>query len=667
MTPRPVSLALALALIACPLLAQQDIDIERGFRAGASYEAATNIDTTNLFNGTVNLAIPLGQTYVVGGTLSYSFSAHYATNAWDAGFHEVDTQKGIEILDYTYPWRHSNAGHSWIVTLGKIQTFPGTDQLVYVAPDGTQHEFYYTLHGSNPAEQPEANVLYTRDGTYLRLKILASTYEIHFPNGHVHSFSKSTGLVNQIEDPFGNYVGVIYSNQTQGDPYPGSTLWTITDSTGRTHKVYFRPTPAYVEDEYGTPVAHESVHRVDLAAFGGSTAQWRFAYENEDSGFTTLSRRCGRRNDPTMKVVNAALLTSITLDGYLQYSMEYRKGDQANCSSAVPMPATSYASGNISKLTLPTGGWIEWMYQRYGFPQTNTAGVATRTIRKDASTILAQTTYELDQVPPAAFYYDVKRTVVEKDATFKTVHYFGACRVAPSPSTCTTGGLYGFPVTTSQSLDGAYLSTEVLEQNSSGDFVSVRKTYRKYEGDYFLTNVQQGQYNQRLSYEKTVYEDGSSASTTSTGFDGLGHYRSVTSTGSWDRQDSRTTYTGFNPNAGEYAVNENHVPTTAFTLPASGARWLLTTFDKERTTESRSGSAAVTSEAKVCFDSLGFLTAHRVYKDFGASPSPSPNDLTAVQISGRRLSVLLGEGVEICGLMDQTPAKIQELSKLFEG
>jgi hypothetical protein len=84
---RRIRFALAVALLlvaAAAISAQQNPDIERGARPGLAYRV-DGLDHTSLFNGTVTLNVPLGQTYTVNGTLSYSFMASYATNAWETG------------------------------------------------------------------------------------------------------------------------------------------------------------------------------------------------------------------------------------------------------------------------------------------------------------------------------------------------------------------------------------------------------------------------------------------------------------------------------------------------------------------------------------------------------------------------------------------------------
>lgn len=123
------------------LAAQQDIDVARGFKPGQSFQGAASIDAVNLFNGTVNVTIPLSQEYRAGA-LSYAFRIRGASGSWDVGHHEVDDPIEPKEYAYTYPWKHANAGLSWFLSLGKIAIIDDPESeydLVYVGPDGTQH------------------------------------------------------------------------------------------------------------------------------------------------------------------------------------------------------------------------------------------------------------------------------------------------------------------------------------------------------------------------------------------------------------------------------------------------------------------------------------------------------------------------------------------------
>src|SRR5213595_3624042 len=74
---RKLCLILTAILVAAALFrsvaarAQESPNKERGVSPGKSYQMG-DLDTVNLFNGTMNLRIPLGQPYSVNGALSYA-------------------------------------------------------------------------------------------------------------------------------------------------------------------------------------------------------------------------------------------------------------------------------------------------------------------------------------------------------------------------------------------------------------------------------------------------------------------------------------------------------------------------------------------------------------------------------------------------------------------
>jgi hypothetical protein len=320
--------------------AQPDPTTERGMRPGLAYRVE-GLDNVNVFNGTMTINIPLGQTYPVNGPLAYSFIASYATNAWESGEHDVDIygSGGVqtETYQYSFPSRYANAGFGWIVTLGLLKVTEGSTATTYVAPDGSEHEFATALHFNDPNETPSTAVQYTHDGTYLRLKLLTNERRLEFPNGVAHRFDL-TGRLFRMEDPFGNHVDVQYLTRLQVDGPSGntvlddSTVWKITDSVGREHKVYFRPGWRTLEDYWGEwdpepyKVEHELVDKVVLAAFNGSQAQYTFNYDpatlpenvtydtnGEPNVAHRTSRRCkARKLDPyTSFYETVGILTSI--------------------------------------------------------------------------------------------------------------------------------------------------------------------------------------------------------------------------------------------------------------------------------------------------------------------------------------------------------------------
>jgi len=670
-----VLISVCLLAVGMTAMAQPDPTVERGVRPGLAYRLE-GLDHVNLFNGTMTLNVPLGQSYPVNGSLSYSFMASYATNAWDAGEHDVQVyveepipRLAVESYQYMYPSKQANAGFGWMVTLGKIFGRPENSVLVYVAPDGSEHDFSPTLHTSNTAETPSAGVSYTRDGTYLRLKTLANEMQLEFPNGHVHRFHLD-GRLFRMEDPFGNSVDITYLKRIDVDGPTGNTawdnssVWKVTDSVGRQHWVYFRPGWSYIEWDYdANEVPHEMVDKVVLAAVDGGHAQYTFNYNTDTlpenatydgNGVPNIahrtSRRCerGKTLDPYIpKYELVGILTSLGMPHSVNYSMVTDRGDQTSCSRA----GEGGASGNLTRLVLPTGGRIDWTYQPYillkasgpnsGSASVN-AGIASRKTRladSDSAPVVQTTEYTLGKLDEASLFSDLYRLVTNKEGESTVInatkHYFGGC--GTSWSSC-VGGEYGLPITRGFAPQGGgYLSTEFQAldctelpvPDCNDNLVTKRRTYLRYESDILLGNSTSfGNANQRVAYERTVYDDdgGRYADVTHSEFDGLGHYRKSVTGGDFEKGNQRTTFTNYNPSAGIFALDSNGSLSSGFTMVATSVPWILASYDLQRATE-----GSQTSETKFCFDgSTGALTSRRTYKNFGASPASNGADLLAV-------------------------------------
>ncbi len=212
--------------------------LQRGFTPESSYEIG-EIDAVNLFNGSLTLTIPIGQRYPVSGQLSYGLTLVYNSGLWDYPIRIDDLKIGCDDPEPTQdcwaiaaePSVSSNAGLGWRLSLGELireGTWPntgGVGKWMYIAPDGSRHFLYPTLHENETAED---DVLYSRDNTYLRLKETAfdtggDTIEavLEGPDGAVTSFAAghySQRLVpTRIEDRFGNSVDITYNLDAQDE------------------------------------------------------------------------------------------------------------------------------------------------------------------------------------------------------------------------------------------------------------------------------------------------------------------------------------------------------------------------------------------------------------------------------------------------------------------
>lgn len=643
-------------------------NVEKGVSPGKAF-SFSDVDTVNLFNGNLSVSIPIGQQYSVGGGLTYQLMLHYSGNAWEHQTRDYEwTHDGfIDHIEYawSFPARRRNAGFGWRLSLGELYIPEGASDWVYEGPDGAVHGFHSTLHVFQSGET-SSNVYYTTDGTYLRLLTgTSSDYIIEFPNGERHHFEyidNFTRRLTKIEDRYSNYVNIDYNPDAQ-NPYAGGNTWHITDSQNRHHSVYFKPTAVYTELEANVP--HQSVAEIRLATFSQSTVSYKFEYENEStSQWSTISRACPS-NDPTLlPTVTVPLLIGITaFDGttaLLHYAMDYARGDLISCNNDPGFP------GNMTGLTLPSGGRVEWSYTTYVFPSTglvaldHVPGVALRKICDgvcDKDHTLSQTSYQTapnnTYIPSREKTTTVTVTDAQGEPLTKSVNYFntcateyarGLCQGCPGPApprgaSCPDGPLeYGLPFTrrVTDATGTRFLSSEALKKNTDGSWTPARSTYVSYAGDYYLRTpslpVALSPYgldiNRRLEMQRTKYEDGATSDTTYSDFDGLGHYRQTVIDGSITGGAARTLFTNFNPSAHTFTVNSDSSITGGFVMPASSAPWVLGTYTYTTATE------GVTAKTEYCFEaSTGFLQRRRILKAAGngsALPAVGSNDLLAV-------------------------------------
>jgi len=152
------------------LRAQDTPDTSRGFMPQNVYDFR-GIDSVAMFNGNLNVHIPLGQTYRVNGRMPYQFGLFYNSNNWDY----VEQSNGGLVAK---PFGRSNAGLGWTFSLGELY---GEDpynrdplHAVYVSPDGSEHVF---IAANNTYG-------YVEDASHLRVHYVDDhTDVVEFPDG----------------------------------------------------------------------------------------------------------------------------------------------------------------------------------------------------------------------------------------------------------------------------------------------------------------------------------------------------------------------------------------------------------------------------------------------------------------------------------------------------
>ncbi|MEM7052050.1 MAG: hypothetical protein AAF604_20445, partial [Acidobacteriota bacterium] len=108
----------ALLLLSTTALAQPKPVEARGFSPGEVYDYS-GLDSVNLFNGNLVLALPLGGQYPLGGGFSYGLRLTYNAKVWD-----VETRP-FSFSEAAFEARVSedfNAGVGWTVSLGGYLT-----------------------------------------------------------------------------------------------------------------------------------------------------------------------------------------------------------------------------------------------------------------------------------------------------------------------------------------------------------------------------------------------------------------------------------------------------------------------------------------------------------------------------------------------------------------
>ena len=689
-------LVVFLALAAIPLASSADLhpNNARGFDPEKVYQLG-DVDSVNVFNGNLIVTIPIGQTYKVSDHLSWRLTLVYNGNPWN--YRMTTTTEAI-------PSRFANAGLGWQLSLGELVGPRDTlspdprEAWVYASPDGSERSFARSLHEEENGTSYEAPaspnaydvVGYTTDSSYLRLVrgvpeqaggsgtavLYKAVYWLDFPDGTRHTFKSEpydvgqggspvyqselslTYRLTKMEDRFGNSVTIDYFDSA--DPEQTPSTWTIKEnvlgqSAIRTHTVLLGR--SFVQFNGGTH-ARPFVKTVRLAAFGGRTLEYRLEHVDK-----TISVPCSQSD--LAQTTTAKVLTSVkafdgaSLEPLQSYSMQHVELESGGCSQK---------AGHLTRLTLPTGGTIEYDADNRLFPSGNestikdrnvspkdvSVAVKTRTlVNKDGSRFT--TTYTPYFHTPGYFqrengsYRQVNRqmTVEVKNPLGQvTHHHFMVWLPIAGTDNCFTGVSreYGLPfLRTTGTADADLLrSTEVYGAScafqmsadpcprpvcvSGTTLQPLQRTSVKYDLD--TEDQNKAGVNSRLSASRTRFgPDNSDCSgcyteTRLTDFDGLGHYRTESKSSDYPGSVSHvaTTHFNANPNAGSYVPNGSRSPSTY--MLGSGERWLLNLYDEIKSTE---GSNSIVE--RMCFDrTTGFLLRRRQL----AGTSEAPIDLLAV-------------------------------------
>jgi YD repeat-containing protein len=618
-------LALLVALFAAfAALGQKSADTRRGFDPNDVYYVH-DIDTINSFSGTLTLRIPIGAQYPVAEGFSYGLALHWNQNLWlmenvrddeadwstPSGPDSCSRADGVEVMR---PSPHSNAGMGWTLSLGRM--LGG----MYETPDGAQHQFYETLDPVSAEPTTSDGVLYTRDRSFLRMKLVSdSVRTIEFPDGSIHTFERPAcgggwWLPTRMTDGYsGNWLQIAYEAEMDREAY----RWILTDSHGRQHVVRFKRA---AWDKAGP---HYVVDWIKLQTFNGGDAVYNFTYDQR-----TVNRPKSREHcyDFVTETPIVQFLAGITLpvdptmpgEAATGYEFSYLTGGTDDYFVNLPGQAK-----------LPTGGTIRWGWGPYepAYPydptaQPTTWGIVARQLHVFGEAApYATWNYAIsrhaDDLTPSTFdYVRDKRNLATDPSGTRTATYF-SISTTDDPSQAHPGVTwqkddYGKPFTRrfQDSTGTRFLSEVTYPATGEIDIEApltnaLRAKYVEYEPeDAYPDNYPGEKYFRVKSTRVLHFQNGNVVSdviTDLSGYDGLGNHRTTT----------------VRPGPTMPAASKTKITTTAFnsdrTTPnavfPTDRRWITGTFSHSETTYD-----GQTARTDVCFDANGLLRRKRTWR-----------------------------------------------------
>jgi len=625
--------AVLLMVMAGSAVGQQLPGLERGFSQDKVYDIG-DIDSINTFNGNLTIRIPIGTKFPVNG-LSYGLTLTYNAKVWDY------RTENNEI--HAYPSERSNAGLGWLVSMGRLIPGPVGNAYAsskYESDDGNEHGLDRRLHADVAAPPLIAGITeaaYTHDGTYMRfLRRSSGSFDMESADGTVRSFD-STGMITAVRDRFGNAVNIQRLTQVAGTPCLATgftSAWKITDSAAseRAHYVCFR-NRGYPESLYDG-----QIDRIILAApsDGNTVRTATYVFDYVSPG---VNPGCHSIVTPDRLWLSTPLLNSLQLPDGSTYEFTYNRTGP-HCEM-----------GTLESVTLPTRATISYGYDHFPIPtpgcnasasfDSDIVGVRTRTI-SGPGIATGVWTYSSDLSPnnvlvtctlPDGSPTEVGAPAEEMMVTVKdplenvTEHFYSVwpgSEQIESPHGFDAEE-YGLPFTRwpDTASEGRLLSRRVYDAAGYAEVPRrpLRSTYLVYTKDDGCGSTQlctDG--NQRITKERTIYHDDGNrtADIDYSDWDGLGHFRSMSLTGTFP-SGWQTVYNGYNtrdaavnpaPSGGSDGFIVSGTYPGSFTAPTLEQAWVLNIAPVTQVTD-----AGGTAVVHACHDpATGFLRARRVLK-----------------------------------------------------
>ncbi len=549
--------------------------LARGQRAWSSGDTGA-YDRVDLFGGGLSFGLPLGLEYPVDSRLSYELRLQYTSQVWDP--------RASPLGPVANPMALSNAGLGFDLSLGRLfapqSGYNRTAQWLYVDREGGAHLFYSSLHWDTPdPADPADDLLYTRDGSYQRLRRVSTTRRfLEFPDGRQHRYDLQSGewrLTRLTYQGETGWVDVTYA----ADGF----AWTLADSLGRVQRVVFRADPS---GRYP-----RLVDRVELTAFGGATAVYQLTYQVASVPRACYDVRGGSESVPLLVGLTDPL-------GQARAFEHYATG--SGCEDA----------GRLKQQQLASGGFVRYDYAATAFPpldcaaaspafMTTGATLATRELRTPDGALAGAWTYAWAPAGTPACAASARAVTVTTPLGHQWRQHF-AVAASSAPA------LYGLPIDPGQLDDSGTRRLARVIEHAPG----ARRFYSRWEQDEACASILGNCFdtNRRLAGERVRYDDDPLApgvyryaDRAFSEYDGLGHYRVSLETGNFGAGDFLRTRAEYNLAAGAYVPGAD-----GFTPPGAGDAWTLA----DAAGESLFDGAAGYASSERCF-SQGRLVRER--------------------------------------------------------
>ncbi len=368
---------------------QQPAETLPGFKSENVLEAR-GIDNVNPFSGDPGVVLPLGPEYPLSAAFKWRMTAYYSVKFWN--FAEPCLGDPSGTTRFAYVQGDPTLGAGWTLQLGYVVPTPFSQAgpWTYFGPDGGRH----------PVTLDTSGVGITQDGSHLRITAVGfpatTSYTVEFPDGTKeyfdHRFSPpSSAIVSQpgvtpqygkdfnnlsayheapadryglrrVEDRFGNDVLEVAYVGEQGQPTTGQP-WQPTNIVLNPDASHHGPTVTLTwKQTSGSSVKWWVLDSILFPAFGSLQRKVSFGYRLDS--FTR------NRYDTSQGVLStspcfADVLPPTVPDGPLLTGVTYSDG--AGPSFSAFQYGFDYAfapgTGELTRITLPTGGTIQYGYE----------------------------------------------------------------------------------------------------------------------------------------------------------------------------------------------------------------------------------------------------------------------------------------------------------------